>query len=234
MLELADVHVRYGRVPAVKGISLRVDAGEIVSVVGPNGAGKSTTLKAITGVLAPAAGRITFLGEDIGGRSPESIVRRGIALVPEGRRIFSSLTVAENLLLGATIRRDRTAVAADVKEVLERFPILERYYDASADGLSGGEQQQLAIARALLSRPKLLLLDEPSLGLSPQMVERVFETLEALRDDGATILLVEQNAERAVELSDRAYVLRTGVVAHAGAARELLAETDFAAAYLGG
>jgi branched-chain amino acid transport system ATP-binding protein len=234
MLRVDHLHVSYGRVPAVKGISLEVMPGEIVALVGPNGAGKTTTLKAITGVVPPTLGRIAFLGREIGGQSPESIVRHGIALVPEGRGIFATLSVAENLLLGSTARRDREAVATDLQGVLTRFPALERYYDASAAGLSGGEQQQLAIARALLGRPKLLLLDEPSLGLAPQMVDQVFDLLEELRADGATILLVEQNAERAVELCDRAYVLRTGTVAFSGARDQLLETADFAAAYLGG
>lgn len=234
MLQVENLWVSYRRVPAVKGISLHVDEGEIVALIGPNGAGKSTTLKAITGVVHPHSGRISFLDADITGSTPESIVRRGVALVPEGRRIFASLSVAENLRLGATVRRDRNRVAEDLKAVLERFPILGEYYNASAAGLSGGEQQQLAIARAMLSRPTLLLLDEPSLGLAPQVVDQVFDILSELREDGATILLVEQNAERAVEMCDRAYVLRTGTMTTEGSREKLLAETDFAAAYLGG
>jgi len=234
MLNVENLWVSYRRVPAVKGISLHVHEGEIVALIGPNGAGKSTTLKAITGVLHPNSGRVSFLDADITGNTPESIVRRGVALVPEGRRIFASLSVAENLLLGATVRRDRDRVSEDLEALLERFPALGEYYNASAAGLSGGEQQQLAIARAMLSRPTLLLLDEPSLGLAPQVVDQVFDILDELRRDGATILLVEQNAERAVELCDRAYVLRTGTITVEGSREKLLAETDFAAAYLGG
>jgi branched-chain amino acid transport system ATP-binding protein len=187
----------------------------------------------VTGTVTPFAGTIEFLGRTLIGLSPERIVRHGIALVPEGRQIFSSLSVAENLQLGTTARKDRAEARRDLERTLERFPILRTYYRASAAKLSGGEQQQLAIARALLARPKLLLLDEPSLGLAPIMIERVFETLEELREAGMTILLVEQNATRAVALADRTYVLRTGRVAFSGEREELLRTTDFAAVYLG-
>ncbi|MGZ4392674.1 MAG: ABC transporter ATP-binding protein [Gaiellaceae bacterium] len=233
MLKVDDLGVRYGRVPAVHSISFAVTEGEIVAIVGPNGAGKSTTLAAVTGTITPFAGTIDFLDQTLIGLSPERIVRNGIALVPEGRQIFSSLSVAENLQLGTTARKDRAEAREDLENTLERFPILRTYYRASAAKLSGGEQQQLAIARALLARPKLLLLDEPSLGLAPIMIDRVFETLEELRGTGMTILLVEQNATRAVALADRTYVLRTGRVAFSGEREELLRTTDFAAAYLG-
>jgi branched-chain amino acid transport system ATP-binding protein len=233
MLEIADLRVSYGRVPALHGISLRVDAGEVVALVGPNGAGKTTTLSAVFGLVAPAGGTISFEGESLAGLTPEKILRKGLALVPEGRHIFGTLTVAENLLLGATARRDRKAAAEDLEQVLERFPALRHYYRGSAGTLSGGEQQQLAIARALLSRPRLLLLDEPSLGLAPVVIDVLFDALEELRGQGVTILLVEQNAARAVEFADRGYILRSGLMAHAGTREELLRMEDFESAYLG-
>jgi branched-chain amino acid transport system ATP-binding protein len=233
MLEIADLRVSYGRVPALHGISLRVDEGEVVALVGPNGAGKTTTLSAVFGLVAPAGGTISFEGESLAGLTPEKILRKGLALVPEGRHIFGTLTVAENLLLGATARRDRKAAAEDLEQALERFPALRHYYRGSAGTLSGGEQQQLAIARALLSRPRLLLLDEPSLGLAPVVIDVLFDALEELRGQGVTILLVEQNAARAVEFADRGYILRSGLMAHAGTREELLRMEDFESAYLG-
>jgi branched-chain amino acid transport system ATP-binding protein len=233
MLQIDELRVNYGRVPALHGISLHVDEGEAVAMVGPNGAGKTTTLSAIFGLVAPAGGTILFEGESLVGASPEKILRRGLALVPEGRHIFGTLSVAENLQLGTTARKDRDEAAGDLKSVLERFPVLKSYYGRTAATLSGGEQQQLAIARALLSRPRLLLLDEPSLGLAPVVIDVVFDALEELRKVGVTILLVEQNAARAVEFADRAYILRTGRVAHAGARDEILRMEDFETAYLG-
>jgi branched-chain amino acid transport system ATP-binding protein len=233
VLKIEHLHVHYGRIAAVRGISLHVEEGEIVTLVGPNGAGKSTTLLAIVGMARPTSGRITFGSDSLVGEPPENIVRRGISLVPEGRRIHATLTVEENLRLGATVRNDRAAVRADLDDVLDRFPILGTYLHNPAGKLSGGEQQQLAIARALLSRPRLLLLDEPSLGLAPLLVDLVFDSLERLRTEGMTILLVEQNAMRAVELADRAYVLRTGRIELEGARDELLERADFEAAYLG-
>jgi branched-chain amino acid transport system ATP-binding protein len=233
MLAIDELRVNYGRVPALHGISLHVEEGEAVALVGPNGAGKTTTLSAIFGLVPPAGGSIRFQGESIVGASPEQILRRGLALVPEGRHIFGTLTVAENLLLGTTARRDRAAAEADLARALERFPVLKSYYSSSAGNLSGGEQQQLAIARALLSRPRLLLLDEPSLGLAPVVIDVVFDALEELRREGVTILLVEQNAARAVEFADRAYILRTGRVAHSGTRDEILRMENFEAAYLG-
>jgi branched-chain amino acid transport system ATP-binding protein len=233
MLRIADLRVNYGRVPALHGISLHVDAGEVVAMVGPNGAGKTTTLSAIFGLVEVAAGSVAFEGESLLGRTPEQILRRGLALVPEGRHIFGTLTVAENLQLGTTARRDRSAAADDLERVLARFPVLGSYYEKSAGTLSGGEQQQLAIARALLSRPRLLLLDEPSLGLAPVVIDTVFDALDELRDEGVTILVVEQNAARAVEFADRAYILRSGRVAHAGTRDEILQMEDFEEAYLG-
>jgi branched-chain amino acid transport system ATP-binding protein len=233
MLAIDELRVNYGRVPALHGISLNVEEGEAVALIGPNGAGKTTTLSAIFGLVSPAGGTILFEGESLSGAKPEKILRRGLALVPEGRHIFGTLTVAENLQLGTTARKDREAASADLKAVLARFPALESYYSTSAGTLSGGEQQQLAIARALLSRPRLLLLDEPSLGLAPVMIDAVFDALEELRNEGVTILLVEQNAARAVEFADRAYILRSGLVAHSGTREEILRMEDFEAAYLG-
>jgi branched-chain amino acid transport system ATP-binding protein len=233
MLRIDQLRVTYGRVPALHGISLHVDEGETVALVGPNGAGKTTTLAAVFGLVAIESGSIEFEGESLVGARPEQILRRGLALVPEGRHIFGSLTVAENLELGTTARRSRSAAAEDIAGMLERFPVLERYYRTSAGNLSGGEQQQLAIARALLSRPRLLLLDEPSLGLAPVIIDVLFETLEELSREGVTILLVEQAAARAVAFADRSYILRTGRVAHAGTRDELLRMEDFETAYLG-
>jgi branched-chain amino acid transport system ATP-binding protein len=232
VLRVDGLSVHYGRIRAVRDLSLRVGAGEVVGLLGPNGAGKSSTLAAIAGALVPAAGRIELADEDVTGQPAERMVRRGLALVPEGRRIFATLTVAENLALGATVRRDRAAVQSDVDDQLERFPVLRRYYRTAAGKLSGGEQQQLAIARALLGRPRLLLLDEPSLGLAPVLVDLVFDTIERLRADGLTILLVEQNASRAVAVADRCYVLRSGRLV-AEAARGELHPDELGALYLG-
>jgi len=232
MLRIEDLHVRYGSVAAVRGIDLTVDEGEVVALVGPNGAGKSTTLNTIAGDVRPSQGRIDFEGDSILGVLPEDLVRRGIALVPEGRRIFGSLTVAENLQLGTTVRNDHARVREDLEGVLELFPILKTYYDTQADRLSGGEQQQLAVGRALLSRPRLLLLDEPSLGLAPLMIELMFEVMARLKHDGATILLVEQAAARAVAFADRSYVLRTGTITLSGAREDLVDKVDLAQAYL--
>ena len=233
MLRVDDLRVTYGRVPALHSISLHVDEGETVALVGPNGAGKTTTLAAVFGLVEIEHGAIEFEGESLIGARPEQILRKGLALVPEGRHIFGSLTVAENLELGTTARRDRRAAADDLERMLERFPVLRTYYRTTAGTLSGGEQQQLAIARALLSRPRLLLLDEPSLGLAPVIIDVLFESLEELRREGVTILLVEQAAARAVEFADRSYILRTGRVAHSGTRDELLRMEDFESAYLG-
>jgi branched-chain amino acid transport system ATP-binding protein len=232
MLEIEDLWVRYGGSPALRGISLRVDEGEAVGVIGPNGAGKTTLLSAITGLRRPSQGRLDFQGASLVGRKPEDIVARGIALVPEGRRVLATLTVGENLRVGASIRKDRAAAKADLDRMLERFPILSEYFSASAGGLSGGEQQQLVIARAVLSRPRVLLLDEPSLGLSPIMVGNVFEILKELKSDGVTILLVEQNAHQTVKFSDRTYALASGEVVAQGT-REELSSADLGQLYLG-
>jgi branched-chain amino acid transport system ATP-binding protein len=233
LLSVRGLTVRYGSVTALHGVDLDVDEGELVALVGPNGAGKSSTLAAVSGLVRPAAGTVTVAGEVVSGLAPERVVRHGVALVPEGRNIFTSLTVAENLALGATIRRDAAGVAADLDRQLDRFPILRDRYGQQAGLLSGGEQQQLAIARALMSRPRLLLLDEPSLGLAPRLVDLVFETVAQLRQEGLTIVLVEQNATRAVELADRTSVLRTGRIVRSGTADELGGGAAMAAEYLG-
>jgi branched-chain amino acid transport system ATP-binding protein len=234
VLELKDVSVSYGRIAAVQGLSLEVKQGEFVGVVVHYGAGKSTTLMTISGALSPVSGDIVFDGQSIVGLAPDEILRRGIALVPEGRRIFGRLTVGENVRIGATIRKDKTALEEDIRNVVERFPVLQRYWNSSGAKLSGGEQQQLAIARALVSRPKLLLLDEPTLGLAPLMVDRVFDILEQLHAGGTTILLVEQNAARTIEMADRTYVLRTGGrIQFHGTAAELAEIGDFETAYIG-
>lgn len=234
MLRLADVSVHYGRIAAVQNLSLEVNDGELVGLVGHNGAGKSTTLWTITGVVRPSSGAITFEGRSIVGLSPDAILRLGIALVPENRRIFGRLTVGENLKIGMSARTDREQAEAEIKKICERFEVLGQLLDRPGSKLSGGEQQQLAIARALLSRPKLLLLDEPTLGLAPLVVDRVFEILADLKEEGVTILLVEQNAARTIEIADRTYVMRSGGrIAFHGTAEELERRGDFEAAYVG-
>lgn len=234
MLKLTDVSVHYGRITAVQQLTLEVNEGELVGLVGHNGAGKSTILWTITGVLKPTSGEITFQDRSIVGLSPDGILRRGIALVPENRRIFGRLTVGENLRIGTAARKDRKQAEADIKKVCERFEALGAYFDRGGSTLSGGEQQQLAIARALLSRPKLLLLDEPTLGLAPLIVDRVFEILQDLKAEGSTILLVEQNAARTIEIADRTYVMRSGGrIAFHGTAEQLAEVGDFETAYIG-
>jgi len=229
MLEVRDVHLSYGRIRALQGVSVTVNTGEIVTLVGPNGAGKSSLLRAIAGVERPERGTVHYLGERIEAR-PEMLVRRGIVLVPEGRATLRHLTVRENLLLGAYVRRDRE-IAADVERIVQRFPRLGERLAQKAGTLSGGEQQILAIGRALMARPRLLLLDEPSLGLAPLVVSAIFSTISELRDEGVTILLVEQNARQALQLADRAYVLETGSIVLEGT--DLLADERVRAAYLG-
>lgn len=233
MLVLDNVHVRYGAIAALRGVSLHVEEGEIVALIGVNGAGKSTTLMSITGVLQPTKGMIFFKDEPIVGCPPEDIVRKGIALVPEGRRIFPSLTVNENLRLGASIRSDRAEIQRDLDEMCQRFPVLHDRLGQAAGTLSGGEQQQLAIARGLMSRPALLMLDEPSLGLAPQLVDEIFQLVAQLHKTGVTILLVEQNVERTLKIADRVYLLNTGEIEFEGTARVLRERVDFVSAYLG-
>jgi branched-chain amino acid transport system ATP-binding protein len=231
LLDLDGLTVTYGHIVGVRDISLTVARGEIVALLGANGAGKSSTLKAVLGLAPLAAGRVTLAGEDITSRPPEAVVRRGVALVPEGRRIFAKLTVAENLRLGAATI-GRSAYEETLPEVLDLFPVVQRRLDTKAGLFSGGEQQQLAIARALMARPRLVLLDEPSLGLAPKMVAIVFELIARLRERGVTILLVEQNAERALEVADRAYVLSAGRLEISGDASSL-ASDSIEEAYLG-
>ena len=234
MLEIEDLHVAYGSIQALRGISLRVDAGELVTLIGSNGAGKSTTLLTISGVLRPRQGRIRFEGRDLVGVAPHEIVRLGISHCPEGRLIFGRLTVLENLVLGAYHRRDRRGIQADIERVYALFPRLAERRHQMAGTLSGGEQQMLAIGRALMSRPRMLLLDEPSLGLAPLLVERIFAVIQELQQQGVTILLVEQNAYQALRVASRAYVLETGQIRLAGPAAELANDPRMRAAYLGG
>jgi branched-chain amino acid transport system ATP-binding protein len=232
MLELDDVHVFYGNIRALDGISLRVELGELVALIGSNGAGKSTTLKAISGLVRPGSGKIRLEGRDISGDSTDRIVDLGISHCPEGRRIFGRLTVRENLVVGG-IQRPAGQVRQDIEMVGDLFPRLRDRMSQSGATLSGGEQQMLAIARALMSRPRLLLLDEPSLGLAPLMVEHIFEIIEDLKRQGLTILLVEQNVHHALDVADRAYVMETGRVALAGPAAELRHDPRVEHSYLG-
>jgi branched-chain amino acid transport system ATP-binding protein len=234
LLEVEEVSVYYDSIQALKGISLRLDAGELVTIVGSNGAGKTTTLLTISGILHPRQGRIIFDGQDITHTPPHELVRRGISHCPEGRQIFTGLTVAENLMMGAYHRRDRDGTARDLEWVNTLFPILAQRRGQAAGTLSGGEQQMLAMARALMSRPKVLLLDEPSLGLAPLLVDRIFEVIQELRQTGVTILLVEQNAFQALRVADRAYVLETGHMKLEGPAHELAVNEEVKKAYLGG
>ena len=233
LLELRHLEVAYGGIKAVKGIDLSVPKGELVCLIGTNGAGKTTTLKAIAGMLPVAADAVLYDGAPIGGLRAFQLVRRGLALVPEGRGVFGQLTVAENLAMGAYVRSDAAAVKLDMERVFNLFPRLAERRGQSAGTLSGGEQQMLAIGRALMSRPKLLLLDEPSMGLAPLMVQKIFETIRAVAREGVTILLVEQNARLALEASSRGYVMETGLITLSGPARELLSDPKVRAAYLG-
>ena len=235
MLDVANLEVRYGAIRAVRGVSLTVGEGELVTLLGANGAGKSSMLLAIAGALKVAAGTIRLGGEDVTSAQPERMVRRGVAMVPETRDVFPDLTVAENLRLGAYIRRSDTAgVAQDRARLLQLFPRLQERETQAAGTLSGGEQQMLVIARAMMSRPRVLLLDEPSLGLAPALVEQIFAMIAELKASGLTILLVEQNASKALSIADRAYVMRLGEIAAAGTAAEIAAASDLKALYLGG
>jgi len=233
LLELRHLEVAYGGIKAVKGIDLSVSQGELVCLIGTNGAGKTTTLKAIAGLLPVAADAISYDGRPVGGMRSFELVRRGLALVPEGRGVFGQLTAEENLAMGAYVRSDAVAVKRDLQRVFSLFPRLAERRRQSAGTLSGGEQQMLAIGRALMSRPKLLLLDEPSMGLAPLMVQKIFETILAVAKEGVTILLVEQNARLALEVSGRGYVMETGLITLSGPARELLTDPKVRAAYLG-
>ncbi len=234
LLEVDNLTVNYGRVQAVRGISLRVTEGSLVSLVGANGAGKTTTLAAITGLIAPRSGTIRFRGADITRRRSSDLVRLGLVQVPEGRQILAQMTVLENLELGGYQRRDRPQLRTDIAGMLERFPVLGQRRDSPAGTLSGGEQQMLAIARGLLAKPQLLLLDEPSMGLAPQLVNQIFAILAEVHAEGRTILLVEQNARKALGASDRAYVMESGLIVMEGSGAELATDERIVAAYLGG
>ena len=234
MLKIDNIDVYYGAIHALKGISLEVNEGEIVTLIGANGAGKSTTLRTISGLLKPKAGSITFLGQSIVGVRAHEIVKKGISQVPEGRRVFAEMTVMENLDLGAFVRKDKAGIQQDLKHVFELFPRLEERKNQSAGTLSGGEQQMLAMGRALMSRPKLLLLDEPSMGLAPLLIKEIFNIIVDINKSGTTVLLVEQNANMALSIANRAYVLETGRITLSGKAQELAASEDVRKAYLGG
>jgi branched-chain amino acid transport system ATP-binding protein len=233
ILAVQDLHVHYGVIEALRGVSLEVPPGEVVALIGANGAGKTTTLRAISRLLRPSQGSVRFRGEEITRLAPHEVVARGLAHAPEGRGIFLNLTVRENLDLGAFLRSDREEIAADREKAYALFPILREREGQVGGTLSGGEQQMLAVARALMSRPRLLLLDEPSLGLAPQVVERIFQVLAEISRSGVALLLVEQNAHKALQIANRAYVLETGQVAMAGTGKELLASPEVRRAYLG-
>ena len=234
MLKIDNIDVYYGAIHALKGIGLEVNEGEIVTLIGANGAGKSTTLRTISGLLKPKAGSITFLGQSIVGVRAHEIVKKGISQVPEGRRVFAEMTVMENLDLGAFVRKDKAGIQQDLKHVFELFPRLEERKNQSAGTLSGGEQQMLAMGRALMSRPKLLLLDEPSMGLAPLLIKEIFNIIVDINKSGTTVLLVEQNANMALSIANRAYVLETGRITLSGKAQDLAASEDVRKAYLGG
>ena len=234
MLVLEDVNVYYGAIHALKGISFEVNQGEIVTLIGSNGAGKSTSLKTISGLLRPKTGKITFKGENMANIAPQSIVGKGISQVPEGRHVFANMTVIENLELGAYLRKDKAGIKQDMKRVYELFPrLLERNSQISGT-LSGGEQQMLAMGRALMSKPQLLLLDEPSMGLAPILVKQIFSIIKEINASGTTILLVEQNAHMALSVANRAYVLETGKIVLSGDSHQLAASEEVRKAYLGG
>ncbi len=235
MLEVENLNVRYGAVSAVKGVNLKVSDGEMVSLLGANGSGKTTTMLTIAGALKAVSGKVTFNGEDITALSPERVLRKGIAMVPETREVFPDLTVRENLIMGGFIhRRNRQQSHQDLERMLELFPVLRERQHQQSGTLSGGEQQQLVIARAMMARPKLLLLDEPSLGLAPAIVQHIYEFINQLRATGLTILLVEQNAKMALQYAEKAYVMALGRVAKKGRAAEIAASSDLEALYLGG
>ncbi len=234
MLKIENIQVYYGAIHALKGISVEVSEGEIVTLIGANGAGKSTILRTISGLLRPKTGQVLFEGKSIAGQAAQNIVKQGISQVPEGRRIFANMTVLENLELGAYIRSDSKEIAQDMTKVFERFPRLSERKSQIAGTLSGGEQQMLAMGRALMSRPRLLLLDEPSMGLAPLLVKEIFAIIKEINETGTTILLVEQNAHMALSIAHHAYVLETGRITLQGTAQELAASEDVRKAYLGG
>lgn len=234
MLEINDLHVHYGVIEALKGVSLKVEEGKIVSLIGANGAGKTSLLQAISGIVKKSGGDVQFLGSSIYKTNPRKIVEQGLVQVPEGRHVFPGLSVYENLLMGAYLRKDKAGIQEDLKKVYERFPVLEQRKNQDASTLSGGEQQMLAMGRALMAKPKLLLLDEPSMGLAPILVKEIFSIIEDINEAGTTILLVEQNARMALQISDYAYVLETGNVSLEGPAAELAESSAVQDAYLGG
>jgi branched-chain amino acid transport system ATP-binding protein len=233
MLKISGLQVNYGGIQAVKGIDLDVQQGELVTLIGANGAGKSTTMKAITGLQAFASGDIEFMGESLKGVPTHEILKRGLAMVPEGRGIFARMTILENMQMGAYLRRDKDGIKADVERMFGFFPRLKERASQLAGTLSGGEQQMLAMARAVLSRPKLLLLDEPSMGLSPIMVEKIFEVVREISSEGITVLLVEQNARLALQAANRGYVMDSGLITMQGDAKSMLDDPKVRAAYLG-
>ena len=234
MLQINNMNVYYGNIQALKGVSLEITEGEIVTLIGANGAGKSTLLKTISGLLKPKQGEILFEGESIGGKVAQAIVKKGISHVPEGRRVFSNMTVEENLELGAYLRKDKQGIREDFEKVYQLFPRLLERKKQQAGTLSGGEQQMLAMGRALMARPRLLLLDEPSMGLAPLLVKTIFRIIEEINQSGTTILLVEQNANMALSIAHRAYVIETGRIVSAGTADELNQSDQIRTAYLGG
>ena len=233
MLEVKDIQVYYGMIQALKGISFEINEGEVVALIGANGAGKTTTLHTITGLLRAGKGKISFMGEDITDTPAHKIVKMGMAHVPEGRRVFAELSVYENLKLGAYINKDKEETQKTLEKIYERFPRLKERKKQLAGNLSGGEQQMLAIGRALMSKPKLIVMDEPSMGLSPQFVDEIFKIIEDIRKEGMTVLVVEQNAKKALKTADRAYVLETGNIILSGDARDLLNDESVRRAYLG-
>ena len=234
MLEVKDLSVHYGMIQAVKDVSFTVNEGEIVSLIGANGAGKSTILKTLSGLVRPSAGTIEYLGQDITKLPAKKIVSLGLAQVPESRHVFRGLSVKENLDLGAFLRNDKEEIQKDMKAIFERFPILEERKNQDAATLSGGEQQMLAMGRALMTRPKLLLLDEPSMGLAPIFIKEIFNIIQEIQKQGTTVLLIEQNAKMALSIASRGYVLETGSVVLSGTGKELLESEDVQKAYLGG
>ncbi|MBR6872604.1 MAG: ABC transporter ATP-binding protein [Ruminococcus sp.] len=233
MLEIKDLHVYYGIIQALKGISFEVNEGEVIALIGANGAGKTTTLHTLTGILPAKTGSILYNGVELTKTPAHKIVKMGIAHVPEGRRIFQQLTVLDNLKLGAFTRKDKEGIAADLEMVYKRFPRLEERKTQIAGTLSGGEQQMLAMGRALMSKPKIIVMDEPSMGLSPIFVSEIFDIIESIRKDGLTVLLVEQNAKKALAIADRAYVLETGRITLSGKASDLINDEKVKKAYLG-
>jgi branched-chain amino acid transport system ATP-binding protein len=232
-LEVTGLEVAYGKITALRGISLKVDRGEIVTLIGANGAGKSTTVRTLAGLMRPVAGKVVFDGEETTGRPAEQIVQRGVSLAPEGRRLFPRMSVKENLQMGAYTRGDKDGIKADMERAFTLFPRLKERANQLAGTLSGGEQQMVAIGRALMAQPKLLMLDEPSLGLAPILVETIFQIIGEINAQGTTVLLVEQNAYKALEVAHRAYVLETGTIVKTGTGKELLASDDIRKAYLG-